>query len=80
VVIPRVHSNTKKKNTESSAHINAYVDGKRGAKSRTYFMQYFSAKKDVPTVTDDPKGDTPGCKNMDYPVRVNALKSFSKIR
>ena len=80
MVIPRVHSDAKKKNTESSAHINAYVDGEGGAKSRAYFMQYFSAKKDVSAVTDDPKGDTPGRKNVDYPVRVNALKSFSKIR
>jgi len=80
VVIPRVHSDTKKKNAKSSAHINAYVDGERGAKSRTNFMQYFSSKEDVSTVTDDPKSDTPGSKNMDYPVRVNAFKSFSKIR
>ena len=54
-------------------------DGERGAKSRAYFMQYFSAKKDVPTITDDPKSDTPGRKNMDYPVRVNALKSCESI-
>ena len=77
MVIPGVHSYTKKKNTESSAHINTYIDGEGGAKSRAYFMQYFSTKKDVSTVTDDPKGDTPGRKNVDYPVRV---KSFGKIR
>ena len=51
-----------------------------GAKSGVYFMQYFSAKKDVSAATDDPKGDISGRKNVDYPLRVSALKSFSKIR
>jgi len=80
VVIPRVHSYTKKKNTESSAHINTYIDGEGRAKSRAYFMQDFSAKEDVAAVADNPEGDTPSRKYMNYPVRVNALKSFGKIR